>query len=77
MGASTTVAELSSNPQVAQCDTKPDTFSLVEKIFHQLSDNEKEQAARASSYSYLVASSSPTNEGLDQREDTLDIMNVW
>jgi len=70
MGASTTVAEVSSNPQVAVCDDKPDAYSLVDRIFHQLSDDEKEQAARASSYRYLVASisSSPTEEGLDQRD---------
>mmetsp|Transcript_23025 Transcript_23025/g.48554 ORF Transcript_23025/g.48554 Transcript_23025/m.48554 type:complete len:327 (-) Transcript_23025:108-1088(-) len=51
-----------SNPQAGAVSDSDDSKSLVDEIFHQLSDDEKEQAARASSYRYLVASSSPATE---------------
>jgi len=69
MGA-TTIAE-DPNIQDGALDRTPDTTSThVNKIFHQLSHDEKEKAARASSYRYLVASSSisPANQDLDQQQ---------
>jgi len=47
--------------QKVVCENKPDA-SLVDKILNLLSGDETEQAARASSYRYLVASSSSTED---------------
>ena len=66
MGSSTVVIS-SADPQEA--GTSKSELSIVDKIFHKLSDNEKEQAARASSYRYLVASTSPTGEGRENRNE--------
>lgn len=66
---SPTVVQVSNPQEVVVCDSKPDV-SIVDKIFHQLSASEKEQAARASSYRYLVSSTSPTEgEGRDEERD--------
>jgi len=65
----TTIAE-DPNIKDGSLDCMPDTSTHVDKIFHQLSHDEKEKAARASSYRYLVASSStsPANRDLDQQQ---------
>lgn len=55
MGSPTIV--VTTNNQETACESKPGD-SIVDRIFHQLTDKEKEQAARASSYKYLVASTS-------------------
>lgn len=71
MGAPTNADDASSNEaqeveRVGKSDVSAST--LVDYIFHKLNDDQKEHAARASSYRYLVASSSPTEEGRDQRD---------
>lgn len=59
----------SSDAQVQEaCDSIKPGVSIMDKIFHQLSDDEKERAARASSYRYLVASISPTQDGAGERD---------
>jgi len=65
----TTIAE-DPNIQNGALDRTLDISAYVDKIFHQLSHDEKEKAARASSYRYLVASSStsPATQDLDQQQ---------
>ena len=82
MGEPTAVAvdaTSTSNPPVeatSATHASPDTDKLaivstvVNNIYHNLSDDEKEQAARASSYRYFVIFSSPTEkEGRDQQRE--------
>lgn len=72
---SPTVAEAvvkvnSSDAQIQEpvCDSNKPVVSVVNSVFRQLSDDEKERAARASSYRYLVASISSTPGGADERD---------
>ena len=77
MGAPEALVGATASPKLQEAardtvktEVSKDLSSIVDSIFLELSDDEKEQAARASSYRYLVASTSPTEqEGRDQTRD--------
>ena len=66
MGSPT--VEVCSHESQGKAICENNTKLIVDNIFKQLSDNEKDEAAKASSYRYLLASMSSKEEINDQRD---------